>query len=255
MPSPSVRERGPDENREPQVPVVRGRQSRVAAIEEAQTRWGVIQARGRTRGIIALVVVVVVLVAIAVLAKSNAGIVVVGLVIVAVIVGTIVVVVGKSKTGLSITPEWKPEVERGDDDFDDDMAEGAGADEARGAEPDEAAAPDPVRRLDAQILGGDLTKLGQVVSPKLAKSYAVGTLVLEGPEIVWEPGAASRAMGIDDLKTAPDQVSVVEAAPLWGSWALVRVATAGGDEWCMRVPGSVDLSPAFAELGLTLHRS
>ena len=33
----------------------------------------------------------------------------------------------------------------------------------------------------------------------------------------------------------------------------MRIATAEGAEWCMRIPGSVDLSPAFAELGLTVR--
>lgn len=230
----------------------------MAAIEDAQERWGTIRARGRTRGIVALVVVLVVLVAIGVFAKSNAGLVVVALVVAVLIVSTIVVLVGRSKTGLTITPEWKPEVDRSvDDDFDDDddRSEDRSAQVASDDDADRVVAADPVRRLDAQILGADLTKLGQVVSPKLAKSYAVGTLVLEGPEIVWEPGTASQAVGIESLATAPDQVCVVEAAPLWGSWALVRVATVAGDEWCMRVPGSVDLSPAFAELGLTFQRS
>ncbi len=112
-----------------------------------------------------------------------------------------------------------------------------------------------MRRLDAQILGADLAKLGQVVTPKLAKSYAVGTLVLEGNAVVWEPGASSRAAGIESLTAAPNQVASIEAAPLWGSWGLVRLATAGGDEWCMRVPGSVDLSPAFADLGLSVRKA
>lgn len=246
-------------NRHPQVRRGPGRKAKVAGIEEAQERWGTIRTRGRTRGIVALVVVLVVLVAIGVFAKSNAGLVVVALIVVAVIIGTIIVLVGKSRTGLSITPEWKPEVDRDAEDDFDAADDGGTADQpeqvASVDDADQEAVSDPVRRLDAQILGADLTKLGQVVSPKLAKSYAVGTLVLEGPEIVWEPGTASQAVGIENLSTAPDQVSVVEAAPLWGSWALVRVATVTGDEWCMRVPGSVDLSPAFAELGLTFQRS
>lgn len=242
---------------EPQDPRRRGRRFDVAGIEDAQARWGVIQSRGRVKGIIALVIVVAIVVAIALLAKSNAGMVLIGVILAAIAVGAIVVAVGKNKTGLSITPEWKPETSRDTyDDFDEDRADQAetpDVDRAASVDADDAA--DPVRRLDAQILGADLSKLGQVVSPKLAKSYAVGTLVLEGSDIVWEPGAASRAIGIENLSTAPQQVSVVEAAPLWGSWGLLRVATAGGDEWCMRVPGSVDLSPAFADLGLTLRRS
>lgn len=234
----------------------------MAGIQEAQARWAVIQARGRVRGIIALVVAVVIVLAIAVFAQNNAAPVLIGVIVALVIVGAIVIAVGKRKTGLSITPEWKPETPRDEEDdaYDDLDAPDVAVDEhdaAEDAAPAEQAVTDaePVRRLDAQILGADLSKLGQVISPKLAKSYAVGTLVLEGPAIVWEPGAVSRAAGIDDLVTAPEQVSVVEAAPLWGSWGLIRVATAGGEEWCLRVPGSVDLSPAFAELGLTVHKT
>lgn len=234
----------------------------MAGIQEAQARWAVIQARGRVRGIVALVVAVVIVLAIAVFAQNNAAPVLIGIIVALVIIGAVVIAVGKRKTGLSITPEWKPETPRDEDDdaYDDLDAPDAAVDEhdaEQGAAPAEQAVTDaePVRRLDAQILGADLSKLGQVISPKLAKSYAVGTLVLEGPEIVWEPGAVSRAAGIDDLVTAPEQVSVVEAAPLWGSWGLIRVATAGGEEWCLRVPGSVDLSPAFAELGLTVHKT
>lgn len=235
----------------------------MAGIQEAQARWGVIQSRGRVRGIIALIVVVVIVLAIALLAGSNASYVMIGVIAALLLLGAIMVVVGKRRTGLSITPEWKPEAV--DDDYDDlddaddrdgaataDAGQTEGADDATDADVHEG---DPIRRLDAQILGADLSKLGQVISPKLAKSYAVGTLVLEGSDIVWEPGAVSRAAGIEDLVTAPEQVSSVEAAPLWGSWGLVRVATAGGDEWCMRVPGSVDLSQAFAEMGLTLHKT
>lgn len=241
----------------------------MAGIQEAQARWAVIQTRGRVRGIVALVVAVVVVLAIAIFAKTNAAPVFIGVIAVLVIAGAIMIAIGKRKTGLSITPEWKPETTRDDDDdaYDDldDPSDDIDAPETPAAADDGANTPtsadqdangaEPVRRLDAQILGADLSKLGQVISPKLAKSYAVGTLVLEGPSIVWEPGAVSRAAGIDDLVTAPEQVSVVEAAPLWGSWALIRVATAGGDEWCLRVPGSVDLSPAFAELGLTVHKT
>lgn len=212
-----------------------------------------IQSRGRIRGIVALIVAVVIVLAIALLAGSNASYVLIGVIAVVLLLGAMVVVIGKRKTGLSITPEWKPETADGDyDDFDEPATADAGAEEVNG---NEAVEVDPVRRLDAQILGADLSKLGQVISPKLAKSYAVGTLVLDGSDIVWEPGAVSRAAGIENLVTAPEQVSSVEAVPLWGSWGLVRVATAGGEEWCMRVPGSVDLSPAFAELGLTLHKT
>lgn len=233
-------------------------------IKEAQARWEEIHARGRTRGIIALVVVVAVLLAIAFVAGSNASTVVLVVVGVAIVALVAVAVIGRRVTGLSITPEWKPEpvaddLDDYDDDFDDEGIDAPDdADDPVAAEADQDDFDDegaePVRRLDAQILGADLSKLGQVVSPKLAKSYAVGTLVLEDSAVVWKPGAVSRAAGIDELSTAPEQVSTVEAAPLWGSWALVRVATTEGDEWCMRVPGSVDLAPAFAELGLTLHR-
>ncbi|HET8931711.1 MAG TPA: hypothetical protein VFN21_13705 [Acidimicrobiales bacterium] len=219
-----------------------------------------IQSRGRVRGIIALIIVVVIVLAIAVLAGSNASYVMIGVIAALLLLGAIMVVVGKRRTGLSITPEWKPEPV--DDDYDDlddaderDAAATADVDQPERADDADVTDGEPIRRLDAQILGADLSKLGQVISPKLAKSYAVGTLVLEGSDIMWEPGAVSRAAGIEDLVTAPEQVSTVEAAPLWGSWGLVRVATTGGDEWCMRVPGSVDLSPAFAELGLTLHKT
>ena len=246
---------------DPQERRGRDRKTKVAGIEEAQARWGVIQSKGRKNGIIALVVAVVVLAAIAAIGRNNAAVVIIAVVVVVVLVGVALAVIGKNKTGLSITPEWKPEVTRDDEDLDNSDGADTDASGSTVTPEGEADTPgadedaEPVRRLDAQILGADLSKLGQVVSPKLAKSYAVGTLVLEGAEIVWEPGTVSRAAGIDNLSTAPDQVSVVESAPLWGSWGLIRVATAGGDEWCLRVPGSVDLSPAFAELGLTLHKA
>ncbi|MBS1847779.1 MAG: hypothetical protein JST73_05830 [Actinobacteria bacterium] len=202
----------------------------------------------------ALAVAIVVVLVIALFGGKNSVVVLLAVIGVAVLAGIVVVVVGKNKTGLSITPEWKPEATDEDYDDDDDLDAASvtpAPDVPATSSGDET---EPVRRLDAQILGADLSKLGQVVSPKLAKSYAVGTLVLEGTDIVWEPGATSRAAGIENLVTAPDQVSVVESATLWGSWGLLRVATAGGDEWCMRVPGSVDLAPAFAELGLTLRK-
>lgn len=223
---------------------------KVDGIDEARQRWGVIQSRGRTRGVAALVVVIVVIALIAALAGSNASVVAIVIIAAVVVIGVIAGVVGKARTGLSITPEWKPEVDR--DDLDDTDEVGV---EATSEASDAESEAEPVRRLDAQILGSDLAKLGQVVSPKLAKSYSVGTLVLEDSMVAWEPGTVSRSAGIGVLSTAPAQVSVVETAPLWGSWALLRIATAEGDEWCMRVPGSVDLSPAFAEMGLTVRKT
>lgn len=219
----------------------------MAAIEDAKDRWQAIRSKGRTKGIVALVIVVIVLVAIAAAAQGNASIVLLIVILAAGVLGAIALMLGKKQTGLSITPEWKP-AERFEDD---DEAE----DGTTPAEPAATAADDaePVRRLDAQILGSDLTKLGQVVNPKLAKSYAMGYLVLAGPEVTWEPSQASSSNGGEPLSIAPAEVSAVERTALWGSWALVRVSTTDGSEWCMRVPGSVDLAPAFAELGLTLQ--
>lgn len=226
----------------------------MAGVDDARARWGVIQSRGRVRGLIALAVALLIVVLISVLAGSNATSVAIVIVLALVVLGAIVGVVGKRKTGLGLTPEWKPEP--AEDDFDDDGEDEDTGEvaEAEPARPETPSDTEPVRRLDAQILGEDLAKLGQVVSPKLAKSYSVGTLVLEQSMVAWEPGTVSRAAGIETLTTAPAQVSAVETAPLWGSWALIRVATAEGEEWCMRVPGSVDLSPAFAEMGLTVRR-
>lgn len=245
-------------NGDTQEPRRNGRRGRVAGIENARTRWGVIQSRGRTRGVVALVVAVIVVVVIAVLAGSNASVAAIVIVLALVVVGTVIAVIGKNRTGLGLTPEWKPEAEEDDQDLDDVGARDVGDDpepsETSDGPSDDVTVAEPVRRLDAQILGEDLAKLGQVVSPKLAKSYSVGSLVLEDAIVSWEPGTMSRAAGIETLSTAPAQVSAVETAPLWGSWALLRVATAGGDEWCMRVPGSVDLSPGFAEMGLTLRK-
>jgi hypothetical protein len=222
----------------------------VAGIQEAQQRWQSIRSKGRTRGIAALVVVVVVLLAIAALAGGNAAPVVLVVLLVVVVIGAIALVLGKKQTGLSITPEWKP-ADTHDDEVDEDLDEDDN--EAPAVAPTTAEDVEPVRRLDAQILGSDLTKLGQVVAPKLSKSYAMGYIVLSGPNVVWEPSVASAGQGIDALSVAPAEVASVERAPLWGSWALMRIATAEGAEWCMRIPGSVDLAPAFAELGLTVR--
>lgn len=221
----------------------------MAGIQEAQQRWQSIRAKGRTRGIGALVAVVVVLLAIAALAGGNAVPVILVVVLVVVVIGAAALVLGKKQTGLSITPEWKPADTHEDDDFDEDD---------NGNDPPAVVTPsaddvEPIRRLDAQILGTDLTKLGQVVAPKLSKSYAMGYLVLTGPSVVWEPSVASAGQGIDQLSVAPAEVTSVERAPLWGSWALMRIATGEGAEWCLRIPGSVDLAPAFAELGLTVR--
>lgn len=226
----------------------------MAGIQEAQQRWQSIRAKGRTKGIGALAVVVVVLLAIAALAGGNAAPVILVVVLVVVVVGAIALVLGKKQTGLSITPEWKPaDSHDDDDDYDYDDGEVGGDDAAPVAAPTTSEEVEPIRRLDAQILGTDLTKLGQVVAPKLSKSYAMGYIELTGPNVVWEPSVASRGQGIDQLSVAPAEVASVERAPLWGSWALMRIATAEGAEWCMRIPGSVDLSPAFAELGLTVR--
>jgi len=170
--------------------------------------------------------------------------------LVVVVIGGIALVLGKKQTGLSITPEWKPADSHDEDaDLDEDESE----QEAPAVPSTTAEDVEPVRRLDAQILGSDLTKLGQVVAPKLSKSYAMGYIVLSGPNVEWEPSVASAGQGIEALSVAPAEVASVERAPLWGSWALMRIATAEGAEWCMRIPGSVDLAPAFAELGLTVR--
>lgn len=203
---------------------------------------------------VALVVAVAVVVAIAVFAGSNATIVAIVLVAVLAAIAAVVAVIGKSRTGLGITPEWKPDPVVEDDDRDDDAQSPVEQDRSDTNGDPAVDETEPIRRLDAQILGEDLAKLGQVVSQRLARSYSVGTLVLEDSMVVWEPGATSRAAGIEELSTAPAQVSEVQTAPLWGAWALLRVATTEGDEWCMRVPGSVDLSPAFAEMGLTVRK-
>lgn len=243
---------------EPQERRRNGRRVKVDGIDEARQRWQVIQSRGRIRGVVALVVAIVVAVLIAVLAGSNASVVAIVVILAVIVVAVILGMIGKSRTGLSLTPEWKPETPADDvDDLDeaDDLDEVDRDGDGTVAETAVAVdASEPVRRLDAQILGEDLAKLGQVVSPKLAKSYAVGSLVLEDGNVVWEPGTTSRATGIGELEIAPAQVSVVETVPLWGAWALLRLATADGDEWCMRVPGSVDLTPAFADMGLTLRK-
>lgn len=201
------------------------------------------------RGIIALVVAIVVVLTIALLAKGDTAIVLVIVVAAVVLLGAVAAMLGKKQTGLSITPEWKPKDERHFDD-DDDLDATAGA---TSTSPTLAEEPvEPIRRLDAQILGVDLTKLGQVVNPKLAKSYAMGYLELTSGKLVWEPSVATTSQGIEQLAAAPAEVATVERAPLWGSWAIVRVLKTDGSEWCMRVPGSVDLAPAFSELGLTL---
>ncbi len=201
----------------------------------------------------ALLVVVVVLLAIAFVAKGSATTVLLIVIAAVVVLGAIALMLGKRQTGLSITPEWKPAEVHDDEDDPDDATDVDGA--TQDGTPEEAEADaEPVRRLDAQILGNDLTKLGQVVNPKLAKSYAMGYLVLTGPDVAWEPSNVSTAQGSERLAVSPAEVSVVERTALWGSWALVRLSTANGTEWCMRVPGSVDLAPAFAELGLTLQQ-
>ncbi len=224
----------------------------VAGFEDAQQRWQVIRSKGKTRGYIALAVVAVLVIVIALVARSNAAIVVAGLILVIVAVAVVLAIVGKQRSGLSLSPEWKPETDEFDDDDEND--ENAGEENASSAAG--AAEPsEPVRRLDAQILGADLSKLGQVVQPALAKSYAVGTLILENNKLIWEPGASSKAKGIEALTMEPGQVASVEQGALWGSWALLCVAGASDEEWCMRVPGSVDLSDAFAELGLTLRNA
>lgn len=227
-----------------------GRRYGVAGIQDAQDRWQTIRAKGRTRGLAALAVVVVVLLAIAVLAGGNAAPVILVVILAVVVIGGVALALGKKQTGLSITPEWKPADPDEDDDEDDDDAS---PDREPVAAPSASGDAEPVRRLDAQILGADLTKLGQVVGPKLAKSYAMGYLVLAGPEVEWEPSVASSGQGIEPLRVSPSEVASVERAALWGSWALMRIGVADGAEWCFRIPGSVDLAPAFAELGLTVR--
>lgn len=227
------------------------------SIEDAQKRWQNIRAQGRKKGFAALVVIVVILLAIVVGSGTNAGIVVAVVVAAVVVVGALAIALGKKQTGLSITPEWKPKTERAWSDDEDDE-DGVGKDSTTAPEPDGASAladddAEPIRRLDAQILGVDLTKLGQVVDPKLAKSYAMGYLDLAGGTVSWQPSVVTTSKGIDPLESAPAEVASVERTALWGSWALIRVVRTDGTEWCMRVPGSVDLAPAFGDLGLTLQ--
>ena len=208
----------------------------------------------------ALAVIVVILLAVVVAAKNNAGIVVAVVVAAVVVVGALGIVLGKKQTGLSITPEWKPKTERSwSDDEDAEGDEGDdGKDSTAASQTDGVSAladddAEPIRRLDAQILGMDLTKLGQVVDPKLAKSYAMGYLDLADGTVSWQPSVVTMSKGIDPLEAAPAEVASVERTALWGSWALIRVVRTDGAEWCMRVPGSVDLAPAFGDLGLTLQ--
>lgn len=219
-------------------------------IEDAQQRWQDIRSAGRKKGIAALVGIIILVFIIALVAKGNATLVLLVAIAIVVVLGAIALLLGKRQTGLSITPEWKPKDDR---TFDDD-----------GFSPDPASPPidpkvdadeptEPVRRLDAQILGTDLSKLGQVVNPKLNKTYAMGYLELLEGKLAWQPSVATTSQGIETLTAAPTEVASVQRAPLWGSWALVRVLKTDGTEWCLRVPGSVDLAPAFGELGLTLQ--
>ena len=238
-----------------QVGYPSGRREAVNSIEDAQERWQNIRVQGRKKGFLALAVIIVILLALGFAAKNNAGIVVAVVVAAVVVVGAVAIMLGKKQTGLSITPEWKPKTERAWEDDDDDDA---GNDSAAPPRPVGASAPEgddvePIRRLDAQILGTDLSRLGQVVDPKLAKSYAMGYLDLADGTVSWQPSVVTTAKGIDPLESAPAEVASVERTSLWGSWALIRVVRTDGTEWCMRVPGSVDLAPAFGDLGLTLQ--
>lgn len=219
-------------------------------IEDAQQRWQDIRSAGRKKGIAALVGVIILVFVIALVAQGNATLVLLVAIAVVVVLGAIALLLGKRQTGLSITPEWKPKDDRtfDDDDFSPDSASPSIDATADSDEPTE-----PVRRLDAQILGTDLSKLGQVVNPKLNKTYAMGYLELLDGKLAWRPSVATTSQGIEALTAIPAEVTSVQRAPLWGSWALVRVLKTDGTEWCLRVPGSVDLSPAFGDLGLTLQ--
>ncbi len=223
----------------------------MADIQDALDRWQAIRTKGRTSAVVGFVVVVVVVVAVFLFAgdnKLNVLLAVVAAVVAIVVVGMFL---GGRKTGLTMTPEWLArEEEFEDEEFDDDESA-----EVEAAPVVVRSTAEPIRRLDAQILGGDLTKLGQVVSPKLAKSYAMGDLVLTDDAVAWRPGVAASGQGIEALQAMPAQVTAVERVPLWGSWALLRIEISDGNEWCMRVPNSVDLTSAFSELGLTLQSS
>lgn len=230
-----------------------GRRYTVNGIQEAQSRWHTIRNKARRNGVVGAVVAIAVLVAIIALAGSLALAIIAGIVAVVGVGLYVVAIMGKRVTGLSINPEWKP-LNTGDDFEDIDGDDSSDASDAP-AVSEPSYDDEPIRRLDAQILGEDLTKLGQVVSPKLSKSYALGDLELKDGVVRWVPSVASARQGIELLEVEPTQVTSVERAPLWGSWALLRIATAEGAEWCMRIPNSVDLSPAFHEVGLTLQSS
>lgn len=218
-------------------------------IEEAQQRWAAIRNKARRNGLVAVVVVAAVVAAIIALAGNAALAVIAGLVVLIGVGVYVVGFMGERITGLTINPEWKPLPPEPDDDR--AVADDEDPDEDDAVHIDE----EPVRRLDAQILGKDLTRLGQVVNPKLAKSYAMGDLDLTAGNVRWIPSVASARQGIEILTVEPAQVTSVERAVLWGSWALLRVATAEGAEWCMRIPNSVDLAPAFHDVGLTLQNT
>lgn len=196
-----------------------------------------------------MVVVVAVLLAVAFAAGGNAGIAVGVLAGVALVAFLVVMLVSQKRTGLSITPEWAPKESpvSGDDDDDDDDDDSSPAPVA--AEPAE-----PVRALDGQMLGSALAALGQIVDDKLAKSYALGTLSFGSDAVVWTPTTVSAGHGAAELSAGPASIAAIERAPLWGSWALLRIELAVGGAWVFRIPSSVDLAPVLSEIGVTFRQ-
>lgn len=230
----------------------------MTSIQEAQGQWQVIRSRGRIKGLIALLVVVVVLLVVAIAAGGSAGIAVGVIAAVALVVFAVTLFVGQRRTGVSITPEWAPKEsptssydDEDDEDEDDDgdvpAAAGSGA-------PVDTERSEPVRAVDGQMLGSELEALGQTVTPKLAKSYALGTIALGEGAVTWTPSSVSAGQGITALSAAAASIAAVERAPLWGSWALLRVELRVGGAWVFRIPSSVDLAPALTELGITFRQ-
>ncbi len=222
----------------------------MTSIGEAQAQWQAIRSKGRVRGIVALVLAVVVLLGIALAAGGNAGIVVGVLVALVVVVLVVGMVLSQRKTGLSITPEWAPKegpATRFDDGDEDDG-------EAPSSAPAAAEPAEPVRSFDGQMLGSALADLGQQVAPKLAKSYALGTISIQNAMVSWTPSTVSTGQGVQPLSAPAGAVAVVERAPLWGSWALLRIELTDGPAWAFRVPSSVDLGPALAEVGISYRQ-
>lgn len=219
-------------------------------IQHALERWKAIKTKSQINGVIVGIVVLVIIGALVLFTKQDAIYIVGGIVIVLGVLAAVMSMIGKRKTGLQMNPEWKPlEIDDDSDEFGEEATEEPTGDTAA----DYDGQDEPIRRLDAQILGDDLTKLGQIVTPRMSRTYAMGWLVLQDEMVRWEPSSLTASQGIEVLESEPAEVISVERAPLWGSWSLVRIARSDGSEWCMRVPNSADLRPAFRELGLSLH--